>query len=91
MPVKDVIHVYRCRFCNKKYTMFDSPKGGLIYFPANVMWPVHGEYALVDHIRMCHKHNYDIHKIFYGTDHATLIKKNYRRDEDESIEERLCV
>lgn len=91
MPVKDVIHVFQCKFCNEKFTMFDHPDGGLIYFPANVMWPIHGEFALVDHFRNCHRHNYELHKLFYGTDHGVLISKIYRRVENEPDKERLCV
>ena len=91
MPVKDVIHVFQCKFCDKKFTMFDSPKGGLIYFPANVMWPVHGEFELIDHIRNEHRRNYELHTLFYGQDHNLLIMKNYRRPLDESNEKRLCV
>lgn len=92
MPVKDVIHVFKCKFCDQKFTMFDGPTGGLIYFPANVMWPVHGEFELVDHIRNEHRHVYEMQRLFYGNDPNILIEKLYRRPlEDEQNEERLCM
>ena len=91
MPVKDVIHVFQCKFCGKKFTMFDSPNGELVYFPENVMWPIHGEFELVDHIRNAHRHVYELHKIFYGGDRNLLIMNNYRRPLDAEHEERICV
>ena len=76
MPIKDIVHIYKCRFCGKKFTMFDGANGELIFFPENVMWPTHGELELVYHLRNCHKHEYDMDRTFYG-DNKHLINTNY--------------
>lgn len=77
MPIKDIMHTYECKYCKKKFVMFDKPNGELLYFPENVMWPVHGDLELMAHLRSQHRHYYDLDSMFYGLDTNTLIDLNY--------------
>lgn len=83
MPIKDIIHTYECKYCHKKFTMFDKPGGGLIFFPDNVCWPVDGKLELVMHVRSKHKREYDMEKIFYSD--QSLINLNYHIDPEKRL------
>ena len=78
MPIKEIMHTYECKYCHKKFTMFDKPDGGLIFFPENVMWPCNGELELVMHIKSKHKNEYRLADIFYSD--QSLIALNYHID-----------
>lgn len=77
MPIKDIIRIYECKYCKKKFTMFERPNGELVYFPENVMWPVHGEFELTDHVRNKHRREYDLNRVFYDDD--SLINLNFHK------------
>lgn len=84
MPIKDIIRIFECKYCKKKFTMFEKSDGELVYFPENVMWPVHGDFELASHLKMKHRHNYDRDRTFY-TDEE-LIKRDYHKVKpDEEI------
>lgn len=77
MPVKDTIHVLKCKYCGKRYTMFDTPDRGLVYYPDNVMWPTHGNLELVDHMRMNHQHEHEMYILFNNYDRDEYVKAHY--------------
>ena len=61
MPIKDAIRTCRCKYCNKKFTMFIDSHGELIFFPENTVRPAWGYYELLDHLKEDHK---DIYGLF---------------------------
>lgn len=84
MPIKDIMRVYVCKYCQKKFTMFDGPNGELIFFPENVMWPVHGGFELIDHLKKYHRYFYLNDRAWFGYDNKAIINNTYR------IKEGLC-
>ena len=79
MPIKDIMHLYECKFCKKKWTMFDGPDKKLLYFPDNTIRPVHGEYELLYHLKHQHFHNYSADMIFYNKDTNKVIDANFHK------------
>lgn len=55
MPIKEAIRTCKCKFCEKKFTMFIDSNGELIFFPENTVRPALGYYELLHHVRTEHK------------------------------------
>lgn len=67
MTLKDSIRLFRCKKCGKEYTMFEKANGNLVYFPKFAVWPIHGEFELVEHLRDSHNSSYSVAKeLFRG-------------------------
>ena len=77
MPIKDALRVFKCDIGGKKFTMFEKSDGELVYFPENVMWPVHGKLELAMHFKS-HKPNYEAWTAFNGWNVDEVIKKNFK-------------
>ena len=77
MPIKDIMRTYICKHCGKSFVMFKDPDGKLIYYPDNVMWPTHGDFELISHMKNAHRHKYDMFIIFEGHNAEKLIGENY--------------
>lgn len=75
MPIKDILHVYECKYCHKRFTMFDGPGGKLIFFPESSTWPTDGKFELIYHLKNHHGPDYRRDKEFYDTNE--LIKIEY--------------
>ena len=71
MPVKDAIRTCKCKYCDKKFTMFENSDGELIFFPENTVRPVWGWYELLDHLRQSHKEIYNLYMFL-----TKLLKEN---------------
>lgn len=74
MPVKDAIRTCKCKYCNKKFTMFQNADGELIYFPENTVRPAWGYYELLHHLRKEHP------EIFHLYSFLTNLLKKYVED-----------
>lgn len=85
MPIKDIMHIYRCRYCNMKFTMFEGTNGRLIFFPNNVMWPTNGTVELIYHLKNRHRHIYDLERLFYGNDDKHLVSVNFIVDPVDEV------
>lgn len=62
MPVKDALRTCKCKFCDKKFTMFYNQNGELIFFPENTTRAAWGYYELMDHVRKEHSEVYGLIK-----------------------------
>ena len=60
MPIKDCIRTCKCKYCDKKFTMFEDSTGELIFFPDNTVRPCLGYYELLDHLRKEHREIYNL-------------------------------
>lgn len=76
MPIKDALRIFTCKYCGQQYKMFKDPKRGLIFFPENFPWPIHGEFELTDHIRREHREQHETAMIFYGS-LTEEVKRSY--------------
>ena len=82
MPIKDAARCFRCKYCGKEFTLFENSKGKLIFYPENVMWPVHGDLELIDHLRSKHTDEYEYARIFF-TERMDVIDYSYDRVREE--------
>lgn len=71
MPIKDCIRTCTCKYCKKKFTMFENSAGELIYFPANTVRPCLGYYELVNHLRNAHQEIYNFYSFL-----TKMMKEN---------------
>ena len=81
MSIKDAARRFRCKYCGKEFTLFVNSKGKLIFYPKNVMWPVHGELELIDHLRSKHTDEYEYARIFFSNK-LDVIDYCYDREGD---------
>jgi hypothetical protein len=71
MPIKDAIRTCKCKYCEKKFTMFRNSDGELIFFPENTTRPAWGYYEMLDHIRKCHPEIFNLYSFL-----TKLFKEN---------------
>ena len=65
MPIKDSLRIFKCKYCNKEFSLFERANGELIFYSDNTPWPIHGKFVLQDHLKTCHRNQYENLKIFY--------------------------
>lgn len=58
MPIKDAKRTCKCKYCDKKFTMFTNANDELIFFPENTTRPAWGYFELLDHLRKMHPEVY---------------------------------
>lgn len=79
MPIKEVIRTCKCKYCNKKFTMFLDSSGELIYFPENTTRPAWGYYELLHHLKEAHPEIYNLYSFL-----TKLLKENIEECYDVS-------
>lgn len=79
MPIKDALRTCKCKYCNKKFTMFVDSNGELIFFPENTTRPAWGYYELMDHLKKAHPEVYNLYSFL-----TKLLKENIEECYDVS-------
>lgn len=71
MPIKAAIRTCKCKYCNKKFTMFCNTDGELIFFPENTVRPAWGYFELLDHLRLEHPEIFNLYSFL-----TKMLKEN---------------
>lgn len=79
MPIKDALRTCKCKYCNKKFTMFIDSNGELIFFPENTTRPAWGYYELAHHLKEAHPEVYNLYSFL-----TKLLKENIEECYDVS-------
>ena len=71
MPIKDAVRTCKCKYCEKKFTMFLDGDGELIFFPEKTVRPAKGYFELLYHLKAKHPEIYNLYSFL-----SKMLKEN---------------